>query len=99
MFLRVVLVRGLCTSCPFKILDSQTDVDGNFQSFQDPSYQDYRAEAQTHFELRTAAIKKAALAYSKKQGELAKIYADQVRTIGYGVISVRSQLVFCFSLC
>jgi hypothetical protein len=53
-------------------------VDGNFQSLHDPSYQDYRAEAQTHFELRTESIKKAAIAYSKRQGELAKIYADQV---------------------
>ena len=70
---------GGFTNCPFEIPDFQTDVDGNFQSLQDPSYQDYRAEAQTHFELRTESIKKAALAYSKKQGELAKIYADQVR--------------------
>ena len=45
----------------------------------DPSYHDYRAEAQTHFELRAECIKKAALAYNKRQGELAKIYADQVR--------------------
>lgn len=59
-------------------LECQSEVDGNFQSFHDPSYQDYRAEAQTHYELRNECIKKAALAYSKKQGELAKVYADQV---------------------
>ena len=61
--------------------DFQTDVDGNFQSMDDPSYQDYRAEAQMHFELRSECIKKAALAYNKRQGELAKIYADQVRCL------------------
>ncbi|XP_028401375.1 uncharacterized protein LOC114524483 isoform X2 [Dendronephthya gigantea] len=60
----------------------QSEVDGNFQSFHDPSYQDYRAEAQTHYELRNECIKKAALAYSKKQGELAKVYADQARSHG-----------------
>ena len=58
-------------------------MDGNYQSLYDPSYQDYRAEAQTHFELRTECIKKAALAYNKRQGELAKIYADQVRKLYY----------------
>ena len=50
-----------------------------YQSFDEPTYRDFRAEAMTHFKLRDDCIKKAALAYSKKQGELSRIYAEQVR--------------------
>ena len=63
----------------FSFLFSLQDEVTEYQSFHDPTYKDFRAEATTHFKLRDECIKKAALAYSKKQGELSVIYAQQVR--------------------
>lgn len=50
----------------------------SFQTLEDPSYLDYRAEAFQHYNLRDECFKKAALAFSKKQGQLAQFYAQQV---------------------
>ncbi|XP_027049324.1 NEDD4-binding protein 2-like isoform X4 [Pocillopora damicornis] len=49
----------------------------SFQTLEDPSYLDYRAEAFQHYNLRDECFKKAALAFSKKQGQLAQFYAQQ----------------------
>lgn len=49
----------------------------SFQTLEDPSYLDYRAEAFQHYKSRDECFKKAALAFSKKQGQLAQFYAQQ----------------------
>ena len=51
---------------------------GLFQTLEAPSYRDYRAEAFQHYKQRDECFKKAALAFSKKQGQLAQFYAQQV---------------------
>ena len=51
---------------------------GPFQTLEAPSYRDYRAEAFQHYKQRDECFKKAALAFSKKQGQLAQFYAQQV---------------------
>ena len=43
-----------------------------------PSYEDIRAEAALHAKLRAQSFQKAAEARSKKQGDLAVFYAQQV---------------------
>ena len=58
---------------------SQTRSDeASFQTLEEPSYLDYRAEAFQHCKQRDECFKKAALAFSKKQGQLAQFYAQQV---------------------
>lgn len=52
--------------------------EGTFQALEAPNYLDYRAEAFQHYKLRDECFKKAALAFSKKQGQLAHFYAQQV---------------------
>lgn len=51
--------------------------EGSFQRLEAPSYLDYRAEAFQHYKLRDECFKKAALAFSNKQGQLAQYYARQ----------------------
>jgi len=51
--------------------------EGTFQALEAPNYLDYRAEAFQHYKLRDECFKKAALAFSKKQGQLAQFYAQQ----------------------
>ena len=52
--------------------------EASFQTLEEPSYLDYRAEAFQHCKQRDECFKKAALAFSKKQGQLAQFYAQQV---------------------
>ena len=52
--------------------------EGSFQTLESPTYRDYRAEAFQHYKLRDDCFKKAALAFSNKQGQLAQFYAQQV---------------------
>ena len=54
------------------------DAEGPFQTLEAPSYRDFRAEAYQHHKLRDECFKKAALAFSNKQGQLAQFYAQQV---------------------
>lgn len=54
--------------------------EASFQTLDEPSYLDYRAEAFQHCKQRDECFKKAALAFSKKQGQLAQFYAQQVNT-------------------
>ncbi|XP_078369356.1 NEDD4-binding protein 2-like isoform X2 [Oculina patagonica] len=51
--------------------------EASFQTLDEPSYLDYRAEAFQHCKQRDECFKKAALAFSKKQGQLAQFYAQQ----------------------
>ncbi|XP_015770243.1 PREDICTED: NEDD4-binding protein 2-like [Acropora digitifera] len=53
--------------------------DGSFQNFEAPTYLDFRAEAFQHHKQRDEFFKKAALAFSNKQGDLAQVYAEQGR--------------------
>ncbi|XP_029182710.2 NEDD4-binding protein 2-like isoform X1 [Acropora millepora] len=53
--------------------------DGSFQNFEAPTYLDFRAEAFQHHKQRDELFKKAALAFSNKQGDLAQVYAEQGR--------------------
>ena len=53
--------------------------EGSFQRLEAPSYLDYRAEAFQYYKLRDECFKKAALAFSNKQGQLAQYYARQVQ--------------------
>lgn len=55
------------------------DAEGPFQTLEAPSYRDFRAEAYQHHKLRDECFKKAALAFSNKQGQLAQFYAQQGR--------------------
>lgn len=50
----------------------------SFPTADDPGYDDLRAEAALHAKLRTEAFKKAAMARSRKQGDVAQYYAQQV---------------------
>lgn len=42
------------------------------------SYQDFRAEAEVHKNLRTEYFQKAAVAFQQKQGQVSQYYADKV---------------------
>eukprot|EP00057_Strongylocentrotus_purpuratus_P005540 XP_003731200.2 PREDICTED: NEDD4-binding protein 2 [Strongylocentrotus purpuratus] len=53
--------------------------DGQFQSTEQPDYEDYRAEATLHFKQRDECFKKAAKAYHAGQKELAVHYSNQGR--------------------
>ncbi|EDO49717.1 predicted protein, partial [Nematostella vectensis] len=50
-----------------------------YQATEESEYADFRAEAAIHYQLRDECFKKAALAFSKKQGQLAQFYASQGR--------------------
>lgn len=54
---------------------------GHLEMWSNPSYEDIRAEAAIHAKLRAESFQKAAEARSKKQGELAMFYAQQVRIV------------------
>ncbi|XP_031573521.1 NEDD4-binding protein 2-like isoform X2 [Actinia tenebrosa] len=57
--------------------DGHGELKTEFQELQDPDYEDFRAEANTHYKLRDECFRKAAFAFSKKQGQLAQFYASQ----------------------
>lgn len=61
---------------------------GPFQTLEAPSYRDYRAEAFQHYKQRDECFKKAALAFSKKQGQLAQFYAQQVHVHIWKVVKI-----------
>ena len=67
--------------------DAEVDaagVQGRFQVVDDePGYEDYRAEAETYARQREESYKKAAKAFSQKQGELAQWYSQQVNPSSY----------------
>lgn len=65
-------------SCLFSDSSRSDAADGSFQNFEAPKYLDFRAEALQHHKQRDELFKKAALAFSNKQGQLAKVYAEQV---------------------
>ncbi|KAK3737014.1 hypothetical protein QZH41_018399 [Actinostola sp. cb2023] len=48
-----------------------------YQAINDPGYIDFRGEANMHYKEREECFKKAAFAFSKKQGQLAQFYAAQ----------------------
>ena len=55
------------------------------ESWNNPSHEDIRAEAALHAKLRAESFQKAAEARSKKQGDLAVFYAQQVNDYNYYV--------------
>ena len=65
-------------SCLFSDSSRSDAADGSFQNFEAPTYLDFRAEAFQHHKQRDELFKKAALAFSNKQGDLAQVYAEQV---------------------
>ena len=51
---------------------------GVYQEYENPTYQDYRAEAQLQARLRHEAFQKAAAAWRANKRDLASYYAAQV---------------------
>ncbi|XP_071478990.1 uncharacterized protein [Diadema antillarum] len=60
-------------------VDGDDSSDGQFQSREQPDYDDYRAEASLHYRQRNECFKKAAKAYHSGQKELALHYSTQGR--------------------
>ena len=54
------------------------NTNSKLESLSNPSYEEIRAEAAVHARLRVESFQKAAEARSKKQGDLAVFYAQQV---------------------
>lgn len=81
-FTRCVLKIEICDYAVFSYLFSDPTrsnaTDGSFQNFEAPTYVDFRAEASQHHKQKDEFFKKAAQAFSNKQGQLAQFYAQQV---------------------
>ena len=71
-----------------------------YQTFHNPQYQDFRAEAQLYARQRKEALEKAAKAYSEKKGELASFYSDQVNSnnFSFSLVTSACRDIFCFSI-
>lgn len=77
------------------VIDITDNTHPGYQSLHGTSYADYRAEAQAHAELRTDLLRKAAKAYTEKQGHVASFYAEAVS--GFDLLRIALELIA--SLC
>ena len=53
----------------------------SFQSMEDPTYHDFRAEATLHYQQRQECFHKAAAAYQRGLKDLASFYSRQVNSL------------------
>ena len=71
----------LCHSLPSSVWLDDRGGSGVYQEYDNPAYQDYRAEAQLQARLRHEAFQKAAAAWQANKRDLASHYAAQVGSV------------------
>ena len=74
--IRKKLIPGLADEETAVMIDSSSD-QSLYQTWTDPDYRDWRAEAQLHANQRAECFQKAAKAHQEKKGELAQYYAQE----------------------
>ncbi len=57
---------------------AERERESDYQSLDDPGYQDFRAEATIHYRLRAENLRKAQEAYHRGLGHVASWYSQQV---------------------